>query len=188
MLVALGPAQRGKYGVVRVHNADGSFNREYKIDAAQLAALHAAKNAPPAGCTPSEWGRQFGIVTVLDALGNLARQFVLRHAQIQALPRDQTGHYILPVAPNERAELVVQPGAVCFGKDFEVGDCEARNGHLTIKYAESVQGGRFVESMLVLKPGEWSGVPPLVSAVQSAIDALPGQPIGSIANGIMDVR
>lgn len=48
-------ARRGKYGVVRVRNRDGSFNREFKITEVELAVLQASANGLPPGVTRDEW-------------------------------------------------------------------------------------------------------------------------------------
>ena len=48
-------ASLGKYGHVVVNNGDGSFNREFKITAAELATLHASGNGIPPGVTQQEW-------------------------------------------------------------------------------------------------------------------------------------
>lgn len=48
-------ASLGKYGLVVVNNGDGSFNREFKITAAELATLQASANGIPPGVTQQEW-------------------------------------------------------------------------------------------------------------------------------------
>ena len=48
-------ASQGKYGLVVVKNGDGSFNREFKITAAELATLHSSGNGIPPGVTQQEW-------------------------------------------------------------------------------------------------------------------------------------
>lgn len=48
-------SQRGKYGLVRVNNPDGTLNREYKITSAELETLHQSGNGIPPGCTKEEW-------------------------------------------------------------------------------------------------------------------------------------
>ncbi len=56
----------GNYGLVTVRNADGSFNREFKITGAELAQLHKSGNAPPPGVSTKEWESGLSVVAGKD--------------------------------------------------------------------------------------------------------------------------
>ena len=56
-------ASQGKYGLVRVKNGDGSFNREFKITAQELVTLQASGNGLPPGVSQQEW--ESGLAVVL---------------------------------------------------------------------------------------------------------------------------
>lgn len=59
-------ARGGKYGLVVVTNADGTFNREFKITGAELATLRASVNGVPRGVTRLEWETGRAIVAGKD--------------------------------------------------------------------------------------------------------------------------
>lgn len=76
-------ASRHKYGIVTVNNPNGTFNREYKITAQELADLHATANGIPPGCTQEEWegglarvyGKSFDEGDVREENGSLLVKF-----------------------------------------------------------------------------------------------------------------
>lgn len=128
-----------KYGIIRVKNPDGTFNREIRLTSAEVSALQAAgrfTDATHIGVTKTEW----------------------------------------------EAGLAKLTGFAC-----EVGDMLSKpDGQLWIKYAEKLVLGETVDSWLFLKPGEFSGIPPLVTIDQAVLNVLPGKPILSCVNGVLE--
>lgn len=157
-------ARANKYGHVIINNPDGSFNRDYLITEAELAELHRSGNGIPPGVTQEE-----------------------HDGRIDRTPK---GH---PFQILESCVTVI-------GKGMDVGDAVEivqdvvdKTGvvveshviglHVLFSMEKDPALGRYVEKVLKMEVGDWSGACPNISV---AAQKLPPE-IASLSNGVLRI-
>lgn len=145
---------------------------------------------------------KYGIVTVFNKDGSFNREFKITGDELAALQQGKgfppgltqeewEGYRVIESGKNpdgsawERREPLV----IAAGKSVDVGDIhEQEDGSLFIKFDEEVIDGRIVESVLLLEPGDWTGVPPNITVQAQKIDQAKvreGKAITSIDAGVI---
>lgn len=83
---------------------------------------------------------------------------------------------------------VMEPRVIVAGKDFDIGDCEERDGILKIHAFSEVKGGETIETHLLFFPGEWTGKLPNVTVTSDALATLPSdkRPLAIQAGTLLD--
>lgn len=125
---------------------------------------------------------KYGLVQVKDSSGAVVREYKITGTELRALHASGRGW------PPGCTQREWESGRVSvYGKDFEVGDVLEENGHLKIKYAETVVGPRVVESFLKLLPGEWTGTAETATVAKPILDSTGRRELLSLVAGVLDV-
>lgn len=126
---------------------------------------------------------KYGVVRVHDESGAVVREYKITQAELQALHASAKGG-----PPGCTAQEWESGRVSVYGKDFDVGDVLEENGHLKIKYAETLAAnGRIVESFLKLRPSEWTGTAETATVLSATLESTGKRELLSLVGGVLDV-